>query len=145
MKKLSYLITVLLLVLITFVILSQKPQKAKVVLDNRDFYLVVSNSFAARQKGLANLKSLPHNEGMLFIFDNKEVQHFWMKDTYIPLQIIFIDGCEIIEIKEMAVETDPANPQKSYRSSSPADKAIELNSGSVDKDVIGTKINELCP
>lgn len=67
-----------------------------------------------------------------------------MKNTYIPLQIIFIDGCTVVDIQEMTVEKNPANPEKLYRSKHPADKVIELNSQSVSEKIIGLKINELC-
>lgn len=44
-----------------------------------------------REKGLMDIKEMPDNEGMLFIFDKPQTVGFWMKDTYIPLDIIFID------------------------------------------------------
>ncbi|MDR2952615.1 MAG: DUF192 domain-containing protein [Treponema sp.] len=55
-----------------------------------------------RGKGLMYRKKLPDGEGMLFVFEKDEVQSFWMKNTYIPLSIAFInyDG-RIMEIKDM--------------------------------------------
>jgi len=66
-----------------------------------------------------------------------------MKNTLIPLQIIFIDECRIVDIQEMAVEKDPLNPVNRYTSKLPVDKAIELYSGSVPNDLRQT-IQELC-
>jgi uncharacterized membrane protein (UPF0127 family) len=55
-----------------------------------------------KQTGLMFRKELKDGKGMLFIFENDEVQSFWMKNTLIPLSIAFIyyDGT-ILEIKDM--------------------------------------------
>ena len=97
-----------------------------------------------RAKGLSKRTKLAEKSGMIFFFDQADYLQFWMKDTHIPLQIIFINGCEIVDIQEMAVEKDPASPEINYRSKAPADKAIELNSGSAPQEIIGEKIEELC-
>jgi len=43
------------------------------------------------QKGLQGVKELPQDEGMIFYFDQPQLVEMWMRDTLIPLDIIFID------------------------------------------------------
>ncbi len=115
----------------------------KVTIDGREFHLEVAKTDQEREKGLMDRTTLAGDSGMLFLFGQKSIQNFWMKNTLIPLQIIFIDECRIVDIQEMAVEKDPLNPVNRYTSKLPVDKAIELYSGSVPNDLRQT-IQELC-
>jgi uncharacterized membrane protein (UPF0127 family) len=52
-----------------------------------------------REKGLQDVESLGDHEGMLFIFEEPTEVGFWMKDTLIPLDIIFInEDEEVVEV-----------------------------------------------
>ncbi len=54
---------------------------------------------AKREKGLMHRKAMNENNGMLFIFDNEERQSFWMKNTHIALDLIFVNAeKEIVHI-----------------------------------------------
>lgn len=124
--------------------LPESRDKLKLTIGQKDYLLAQAKNQEQKEEGLMFIKNLPQNEGMIFYFDKPEKQTFWMKNTYIPLQIIFINGCKIIDIQEMAVEQDPTKPQKKYSSSEPADKAIEIKAGTFKTNLIGTKIDDLC-
>ena len=119
-------------------------EKIDINLQGKTFHLKTAKTEKERELGLSEIKTLEPSEGMLFLFSEKKILSFWMKDTFIPLQIIFIDDCKIIDIQKMEVEKNPAQPIKTYQSKLPADKAIELNTGSVDPKIIGQEIKELC-
>lgn len=50
----------------------------------------VADTPAKQERGLMFVKNLPENEGMIFIFDQDEEQAFWMKNTLIDLDMVFI-------------------------------------------------------
>lgn len=66
---------------------------------NKKYQVKIAESEADKIKGLQGVKQLPENEGMLFTYDEPQTVGFWMKDTEIPLDIIFInDDCEVMSI-----------------------------------------------
>jgi uncharacterized membrane protein (UPF0127 family) len=67
----------------------------------------VANTPATRETGLMNRFSIPPDEGMIFVFAQPGPQSFWMRNTYMPLSIAFIDANgRIINIEDMAPQTD---------------------------------------
>ncbi len=51
-----------------------------------------AESTADRSRGLSHVTLLPENEGMLFLYPEESRRCFWMKDTFIPLDILFLDS-----------------------------------------------------
>jgi uncharacterized membrane protein (UPF0127 family) len=89
----------------------------------------------ALEKGLMFRDRLPENQGMLFVFPAPRVLSFWMRNTYIPLDIAFIDELGIIiDIQHML----PNDESKHYVSGSAALYALEMNGGWFKKNNITT-------
>lgn len=85
----------------------------------------VADTPIKRQYGLMDRKSLGENEGMLFKFPRKEKLAFWMQNTYIPLDIAFMDDDgKVLQIKEMF----PLST-RSVQSSYDCKYALEVNHG----------------
>lgn len=67
-------------------------EKIKINIGSKNFEVEVAYTDDEKEVGLSNRTSLPENTGMLFIWDEPETVSMWMKDTKIPLDIIFIDN-----------------------------------------------------
>lgn len=63
----------------------------KLIIDDQEITIEVARAPQELERGLMNRTSLGENAGMLFIFGKNQELYFWMKDTLIPLDMIFID------------------------------------------------------
>ncbi|MHB1277506.1 MAG: DUF192 domain-containing protein [Bacteroidia bacterium] len=81
-------------------------------------------------RGLMYRKKMEENRGMLFIFPDVSMRSFWMRNTIIPLDIIFIS--EQKTIVTIQRNTTPFS-EKSIPSSAPAKYVLEVNAGLSDK------------
>ncbi len=102
--------------------------------DNGNFISSIDAEFAdneqEREQGLMYRTEMKENEGMLFIFPTQTRQSFWMKNTVIPLDIIFVNSnLKIVTIQKNAVPYS----EKSLPSTKPAQYVIEVNAGYTDK------------
>jgi hypothetical protein len=95
-----------------------------------DFQVELALDNGSQAEGLMNREELPENQGMLFFFKDERFRSFWMKDTLIPLDIIFIrsDGT-ISSIRENAVPLD----ETPIGSEEPVRAVLEINGGMVSK------------
>ena len=85
----------------------------------------VARTAEQRQIGLMNRKSMPSNDGMLFVFDEAAGHCFWMKNTLLPLSIAFIaDDGTIVNIADMQPQTE-----ESHCPARPIRLALEMNQG----------------
>lgn len=93
-----------------------------------------------RMQGLMYRKSMDDAQGMLFIFENEEQQGFWMKNTIIPLDIIYVNALK--EIVKIYKNTIPFS-EKDLPSGKPALYVVEVNGGFADKYGVreGDRIN----
>lgn len=107
------------------------------------FNVEVADTAPERARGLMFRSKLPQNRGMLFVFENDEVRNFWMKNTLIPLDMIFVDsGGSVVSVRENVPPCDDGTPfQKMlksprdavscpiYSSGVPARYVLEINAG----------------
>ena len=88
----------------------------------------IADTPALQQQGLMYRKNMPQNEGMVFAFKKSKLISMWMKNTYIPLDMLFVDEKGIIRhIHENARPFD----ETVISSPIPVKYVIELNAGQV--------------
>jgi len=110
-----------------------RPGRLQLAIGGARLWVEVAGDEAARSQGLMYRRQMPQDEGMLFVFEYPQPLSFWMKNTYLPLDIAFVskDGT-ILNILRM----EPLNEVPRYLSRSPALYAIEANAGWFQKNGI---------
>jgi len=124
-----------------------KPPKAadtlqpRVVLPSGAVYrLELARTPEEQGQGLMFRESLPEKTGMLFLFGDKGVHRFWMKNTMIPLDMVWMDAAG--RVLFVSADTPPcrADPCPTYGPDSPAASVLEVAAGRAagEKIVVGS-------
>ena len=143
MKFMKFGIAVLVVVVVIAILLLQKQEtESEVCFDATCFSVEVADTPLEREKGLMERENLDRNAGMLFIFESEGHYPFWMKNTLIPLDMIWIDeDKEIVFIYENALPCDE-DPCTVISPSGNAKYVFEINGGLTSKKgiVVGQKL-----
>lgn len=79
----------------------------KIKLGDKEYNVKEAKTQEEKEKGLMNVKELPSNEGMIFYYDEPDFVEIWMKNTLIPLDIIYInEDQEVIAVEHGQPEDD---------------------------------------
>ena len=99
------------------------------------FDVYLAEDFDQHRRGLMFVRDMPETTGMLFIYEQVDIRSIWMKNTYIPLDIVFArdDGTVINIVRDATPQTLNSN-----RSAEPARYVLELNGGTTRRLAIGT-------
>lgn len=95
---------------------------------NAGIYLIhveVANTMPSRAQGLMYRKAMAPNDGMLFVFDTVERHCMWMKNTYIPLSVAFLDEQGVV----VSIADMTPHSEVNHCAARPARYAIEANRG----------------
>ncbi|MEK7168961.1 MAG: DUF192 domain-containing protein [Patescibacteria group bacterium] len=118
-----------------------------IVINDKEIKVEVAKTNEERAKGLSNRNSLDENSGMIFVFNINSKPSFWMKDTKVPLDIIWINDDKIVSInKNVEPEPNKKDSQlKKYPAPSEIDYVLEVNGGFSDKHGIkaGSTVQKL--
>jgi len=122
---------------------SGPPTHERVTIRGETFLLELAITDEARTAGLMHREEIPDDGGMLFVFPRSELRSFWMANCLIDIDLIFLDGGgRITALHRMKAEPprredeDDAAYQSRmppYWSGMPAQFAIELQAGSLDR------------
>ena len=103
----------------------------------KELSLEIADNEQKRSYGLMNRKDINSNSGMLFIWENRQIRNFWMKNTHFNLDIFFLNNQgKIIEIYKNAKAFDETN----IKSQNKVNFVVELKSGEYPL-IIGDKFN----
>lgn len=109
---------------------AQLTDRPMVEINGKRYAVEVADNPESRERGLMFRKEMPADAGMLFIHDEADVIAYWMKNTYIPLDILYFDGDKRLVSAQLDV---PACGEQtrcpSYPSAGPAKYVLELNAG----------------
>ena len=139
-KRNLYILIICLFILIFLFFYIVNSNKNMVCFSENCFKVEIASTSEELSKGLMFRENLEKNSGMLFIFPENGIYGFWMKNTLIPLDIIWINSNkEIVFIKDNAL---PCKTEicETYSSDEKALYVLELNSGTADK--IGLEIGD---
>lgn len=135
-KKTKFLLLLLLLLCSALFLLGsgcQKPQE--VCLEEHCFQVEIANTPEARAQGLMFRESISKDKGMLFIFPEEELYGFWMKNTKMALDIIWLDSNG--KVVFISHDTQPCQEGEEQQEvtcptimpDSPAKYVLEINAG----------------
>ena len=111
-----------------------------VKLKGRHIAVELAQDDATRMRGLMFREHMEANHGMLFVFERETPQAFWMKNTKIPLDMLFFDHDGKLVALHERVPPCNADPCPAYPSKAPALYVLELNGGEAAK--LGVKPGE---
>ncbi|MDO8663621.1 MAG: DUF192 domain-containing protein [Candidatus Wildermuthbacteria bacterium] len=103
MKKISLAVFLLIILAVAAAVFltGGKKGQGRVCFENNCFDVELAKSPSEQEQGLMFKKSLAPNKGMLFIYKDEANRSFWMKDTLIPLDMIWIgENREVVFISE---------------------------------------------
>lgn len=118
---------------------AQIPEgRQRIMIKEHPLFVEVVQTDEERMKGLMFREQLPEDQGMLFVFEFSRIQSFWMRNTFIPLDIAFIDSeGKIVDIQHM----EPIDESKNYISAAPALYVLETNAGWFERH--GVKVGDM--
>ena len=125
--------------LVSFYTFSNEKIDVSIYNKNITFNVEVAKTIEERRIGLMYRKELLNDEGMLFIFPREKIIQLWMKNTYMPLDVIFISEDKVIVDLKKNMEKLSETIVKSKVKSK---YALEFNAGLINKlDIeIGDKV-----
>jgi len=98
------------------------------------FEMYIAGNRSQQMRGLMFVRDLPEFTGMIFVYREAAIHSMWMKNTYIPLDMLFVKGDGAVS--SVASNTTPLSLE-SISSTEPVNFVIELNAGVAERLAIG--------
>lgn len=139
---------VLILILIVFLFFRSRPSNLSTInltLGNKIYSVELARNLFEKSKGLGGRTSLCPTCGMLFVYDQESIYPFWMKDTLIPLDMLWLDSQgKIVTIHTALPQPGVSDFQlKSYANTTPAKYVLEINAGQAQQ--LNLQVGDIIP
>ena len=128
-KYFSIFVIIILIAILYYFLPTTLLDRPQACINEICFNIELAKTQEERQRGLMHRQSLDENSGMFFIFDNEDLHSFWMKNTLVPLDIIWINKENKIVHIEHNVPPCIADPCSSYTPKEKAIYVLEVNGG----------------
>jgi uncharacterized protein len=120
--------------------LSPPLPETSVTINDTLIFIELANTNQLRELGLSGRDSLPENAGMLFTFTHqRQIPQFWMKDMNFPIDMIWIDNGQIVQITNDVPAPEPDTPDSDlpkYSPNQPIEYVLEVNAGFAEENDI---------
>ncbi|MBI3413161.1 MAG: DUF192 domain-containing protein [Candidatus Aenigmarchaeota archaeon] len=141
MKRKSIVAAAFPLIMILFLSYYEKPTDEKIIyfssgVSNTTLLVKIADTEESRNKGLMFVEKLGRNEGMLFVFSDERQRAFWMKDTLVHLDMIFVaSNGTVVGVVENA---EPCRQElcRTYSVNALSQYVVEVNAGFARKNNI---------
>ncbi|MBP9727145.1 MAG: DUF192 domain-containing protein [Gammaproteobacteria bacterium] len=134
LKLILIIISILIFIAYFFTKKQDVNAPAFFVKNNTSIYLEIAKTNPEREHGLMERKFMPENHGMVFIFPEPSILRFWMRNTLIPLDMVFLNNNRVVEVFNDVPPCPKETSQcPSYGPKIETDEVIELNAGTAKK------------
>ena len=136
MKRPEIVLILVLVVLIAgmslyYIQLKKPSETATVHIGDTEIAVEIADTSISRAQGLSDRDYLLPNTGMLFVFEEPEIQYFWMKGMRFPLDVIWINNGYVVGVtKDIPQPYDSIIPR--MQSEVPVEWVLEVNAGFVE-------------
>lgn len=123
-----FIACIIVYAILNYFLLSNKSNFQTLTINGQQIIVEMAKTKEQQIKGLANRNNLPVNQGMLFVFLEKQSPFFWMKDMKFPIDIIWLDNSKIVKIDKNipTISAEILNPQY-YQPPMPINYVLEVN------------------
>ncbi len=123
----------LLLTLLLTITITSHAAETQIMINGVTFDVDLAITQSEQSHGLMGKTKLKNNQGMLFVYDEPQLLSFWMKETLIPLDIIFFDRDGRLLEFFSGVQPCKKEPCKTYSNRTPALYVLELPAGTAKR------------
>lgn len=125
------LIFLILILFLSYTNLLYGFEQGKLKLAGQNLKIEIAYTEAEQAQGLMRRKKLENNQGMLFVFTDERVRNFWMKNTFIDLDILFFDSKQelVDKVTLLGIKSEMQLQIPQYTSKKAAKYVLEVPAG----------------